>query len=633
MKQKGLLWKRFQYWMDSWFSSGPMGPVLSLGVLTLAIIFAATLLLVRTGLAPGSEPAFDFVEAFWTAMVRAMGGGSMGGRETAWGYRLIMFGITLGSIFVVSLLIGTLTNSISTRIAELRKGRTQVMEKDHIVILGWTDQIFPILRELILANAHRKGARVVIMAQQDKTFMEDTIRHKLGKRIKLRIVCRTGSPMEPDDLKILNLDHSRSIIILSPDSDSRDADVIKTVLAITNHAQRRPEPYNIVAGICDPRNFAVAKVAGRQEVQWIPMGVLVSRIIAQTSLQSGLSVVYSELLNYRDNEIYFYPDHGLAGRRFGEILSLFGDDSAIGIYTADGRAQLNPPMDTPLQSGDQLIVIARDNTRIQAGAEPAAAVQETLIRADPLPPRLPDRTLILGWNWRVPIVIENLDRYVLPGSEAVIMTNHGGVEEALDGLRERVKNHSLHLLRGDITDRATLEKLDLSQYQHVIVMSYSDTHTQQQADAATMIALLHLRDIADQRGYNFSLTSEMLDDRNRKLAMVTRVDDFVVSDRLVSMMMAQVAENRAVNLVFEDLLNPEGSEIYLRPACAYVETGQKINFATLVEAARRRGEVAVGYRLSAHVRDPERYYGVVINPAKNAEVVLNDQDRVIVLSE
>lgn len=633
MKPKGLMWKRFQYWLDSWFSSGPMGPVLSLGALTLAIIIAATLLLVRTGLAPGSEPAFDFIEAFWMAMVRAMGGGDMGGRGTAWGYRLIMFGITLGSIFVVSLLIGTLTNSISSRIAELRKGRTLVMEKDHIVILGWTDQIFTILRELILANAHHPRTRLVVMAQQDKTFMEDTIRHKLGKRVKLRIVCRTGNPMEPDDLKILNLNQSRSIIILSPDSDSRDADVIKTVLAITNHAQRRPEPYNIVAGICDPRNFAVAKVAGRVEVQWIPMGVLVARIIAQTSRQSGLSVVYSSLLNYRDNEIYFYKDHGVAGRRFGEVLSMFRHDCAIGIYTPDGQAHLNPLMDTIIQPEDQLIAISQDSTYIPPGSVQAAPVFEEWIKTDPLPPQQSERTLILGWNWRVPIVIENLDRYVLPGSEITVMANHSGVEEALHDLRERVNNHTLNLLRGDITDRPTLEKLDLDYYDHVIVMSYSDSHTQQHADASTMIALLHLRDIADQRGYSFTLTSEMLDDRNRKLAMVTRVDDFVVSDLLVSMMMAQVAENRAVNLVFEDLLNPEGSEIYLRPACAYVSLGQKVNFATLVEAARLRGEVAIGYRLNAQVHDPERYFGVVVNPAKDTEVVLNEQDRVIVLSE
>jgi voltage-gated potassium channel Kch len=619
--------------MDGWFSSGPMGPVLSLGALTLVIIFAAALVLVRTGLAPGAEPGYTFIEAFWTAMVRALGGGSMGGRETAWGYRLLMFAITLGSIFVVSLLIGTLTNSITSRIDELRKGRTIVAESNHIVILGWTDQIMSILHELAQANAHKKGSRIVVMAQRDKTFMEDTIRRKLAAPQKTRIICRTGNPMEPDDLKILNLNQSRSIIILSPDSDSRDADVIKTVLAITNHSQRRGQPYNIVASICDPRNFAVAKVAGKQEVEWIPMGILVARVIAQTSRQSGLSVIYSELLNYRDNEIYFHEGATLVGRRFGEILSLFSQDSVIGITREGGRVHLNPPMETVIELGDKIVVIARDNTLIAADPLATTHVQEGMIHLDPLPRPKPERTLILGWNWRVPIVIENLDQYVLGGSEVTVMTDQRGVKEPLLALRERLKSQKLRLLRGDITDRQTLEKLDLSKFHHVVVMSYSDTRTQQQADASSMIALLHLRDLADKNGYNFTLTSEMLDDRNRKLAMVTRADDFVVSERLVSMMMAQVAENRAVNLAFEDLLNPEGSEIYLRPVQSYVRLGHSLTYATLVEAARRRGEVAIGYRLAASIRDPEKYFGVVLNPPKSTEVIFGEEDRVIVLGQ
>lgn len=632
MNQKGLFWKRLQYWMDNWFTSGPTGPVLSLGALTLGIIVVAALVLYYSGLAPNNEPGYTLIEAFWMAMVRALGGGSMGGRETVWGFRLIMFAITLGSIFVVSLLIGTLTNSITSRITELRKGRTVVLEHDHIVILGWTDQIYSILHELALANAGKDGSPIVVMAQQDKTFMEDNVRRKLGTRRHARIICRTGNPMETDDLKILNLNAASSIIILSPESDSRDADVIKTVLAITNHPQRRKEPYNIVAGICDPRNFAVAQVAGRGEVEWIPMGVLVARVIAQTSRQSGLSVVYSELLNYRDNEIYFHEDRTLNARKFGEVLSLFQRDAVIGIYRQDGQAQLNPPVDTILQSGDQVIVVSHDREKICADPEAKYFAQEAHINLDPLPQPKPERTLILGWNWRVPIVIENLEQYVLTGSEVVVVTDQRGIKDVVLDLRLRLKNLKLRVVRGDITDRLTLEKLNLGTFDHVIVMSYSDTLSLQQADASSMVALLHLRDLADKHRHAFTLTSEMMDDRNRKLAMVTRADDFVVSDRLVSMMMAQVAENRSVNKVFEDLLNAEGSEIYLRPACSYVRAGESTPFATVVEAARRRGEVAIGYRLAAHLRDAERYFGVVLNPPKNENVNFGESDRVIVLS-
>ena len=87
--------------------------------------------------------------------------------------------------------------------------------------------------------------------------------------------------------------------------------------------------------------------------------------------------------------------------------------------------------------------------------------------------------------------------------------------------------------------------------------------------------------------------------RNRTLAEVTRADDFIVSDQLVSLYLTQVAENKALSVVFDDIFDAEGSEIYLRPIDGYVALERPLTFYTLVEAARRRGEIAIGYRIQA----------------------------------
>lgn len=144
--------------------------------------------------------------------------------------------------------------------------------------------------------------------------------------------------------------------------------------------------------------------------------------------------------------------------------------------------------------------------------------------------------------------------------------------------------------------------------------------------------LLHLRDIAEKQGAHYSIVSEMLDIRNRNLADVTRADDFIVSDKLVSLMTAQVAENPHLNLVFADLFDPEGSEVYLKPAELYVKLGVPMTYATVVEAAKQRGEVALGYRLVKDARDASAAYGVHVNPAKSTEVAFHTGDRVIVLA-
>jgi len=147
------------------------------------------------------------------------------------------------------------------------------------------------------------------------------------------------------------------------------------------------------------------------------------------------------------------------------------------------------------------------------------------------------------------------------------------------------------------------------------------------------VTLLRLRQIAEQYGHPFSIVNEMLDVRKRDLAEVTRADDFIVSDQLVSLMLAQISENTELATVFDDLFDPEGSELYLKPAVDYVQLGRPVNFYTVVEAAKRRGEVAVGYRQYADSHNPLKSYGVRVHPAKSMLVTFADQDRIIVLAE
>jgi hypothetical protein len=139
--------------------------------------------------------------------------------------------------------------------------------------------------------------------------------------------------------------------------------------------------------------------------------------------------------------------------------------------------------------------------------------------------------------------------------------------------------------------------------------------------------------MADRAGTDFAVVSEMLDDGNRELAEITKADDFIVSDKLVGLMLAQTSENKRLTDVFGVLFSSEGSEVYLRPAASYVRAGAETDFYTVLEAARRKGETAIGYRLAKQAADGERRYGVQVNPAKRESLRFEEGDTIIVLAE
>ncbi|MBN9140159.1 MAG: NAD-binding protein [Micrococcales bacterium] len=615
--------ERIRYRFDGWMSKGTVALIGLLAAATLVFVLVLALIVWALPLHPADEPEGDFFDIFWGNLMRTLDPGTMGGDE-GWGFRIAMLVVTIGGLVIVASLIGIVSGGFDAKVEELRKGRSRVLEKDHTLILGWSDKVFSIVSELAIANESRGRSAVVILADRDKVEMEDAIRAEVGKTGKTAVICRSGDPMTLGDLELGSPHTARSIILLAPeDGDDPDAVVIKAALAITNNPNRRAEEYHVIGEIRDPANLEAARLVGREEVEWVLANELISRITVQTCRQSGLSVVYSELLDYGGDEIYMAELPELVGRDYREVQLAFVDSTVMGMVKG-GVTLLNPPAGTRYETGDQLILIAEDDSTIRSaapGSPDAAAIAVPTVAEV-----APERTLVLGYNAGLAFMLGELDQYVAPGSSVHV------VADVKEPAFPELANLTVRFERGDVTSRRTLDALEVERADHIIVLA--DTRlTAQRADAKTLITLLHLRDIAERADVDLNVVSEMLDDRNRELAEVTNADDFIVSDKLVALTLTQLSENKRLADVFDVLFAADGSEIYLRPASQYIAGEAEVDFYTVVEAAARRGETAIGYRIGAQAHRGADAYGVVVNPRKDARRRYAPDDRIIVLAE
>lgn len=635
--------QRAGYWFDNVMARGTPALIALLAIASIMMIFVIALVVV---IIPGAAPSVtneagqpetaDFNLMFWMGLLRTLDSGTMGAdhdiSRNGW-FLGAMLVITLGGIFVVSALIGVITTGLDAQLEKLRKGRSAVIERDYTLILGWSEQIFTIIGELVQANANRQRPCIVILADKDKVEMEEEVATKVPDLGKTRVICRSGSPIDLDDLAIVNPNNARSIIVLAPGGEDPDSQVIKTILAITNNPKRRKEPYHIVAEIQDTKNMEAARLVGGDEAQLVEVGDTVARLIAQTCRQSGLSVIYTELLDFGGDEIYFQEEPKLVGRTYADALTAYEKCAIMGLRQAGGAILINPPMNTPIAAGDQVIAVAEDDDKVVvSGLANIPITAEAIQVGTPAAPG-PERTLILGWNSRAPKIVNELDSYVAPGSTVTIVADWPTAEEEITRECAGIQNITVEFQQRDTTARATLDELHAETYQHIIVLCYSESLDAQRADAKTLITLLHLRDIESRRTESFSIVSEMLDDRNRALAEVTKADDFIVSDKLISLLLSQVSENKYLRAVFADIFDPEGSEIYIRPIQDYIRPGTAVNFYTVVESARRRNETALGYIRTADAKEASKSYGVALNPAKSELVTFAPEDKIVVLAE
>ncbi|TDU88031.1 Castor and Pollux protein voltage-gated ion channel component [Kribbella voronezhensis] len=618
------MWRdRARYWFDSTMSRGTPALIGWLGLASALLVLATSGLLLV--LAPTDAKGHGgWHGVLWMSLLRTLDPGTMGGDQGGLFFLALMLAVTLGGIFIVSSFIGVLTTGLENKITVLRKGRSRIVEQDHTVVLGWSEQIFTVVSELAQANQTNRRSCVAILADRDKVEMEDAIRARVPDLGRTQVVCRTGNPLRPADLDLVALRSARSVMVLPPDTDDADIQVIKVLLSLGSRATEADGP-RVVAAVADSANLPAAQLAGGPRAQLIGADDLAVRLLVNAHRQSGLSAVCADLLAFAGNEFYLKTEPSLSGSTFAAAVHAYELGVPVGLRHGDDSIELNPPGDFPIRDGDELIVLAEDDTMIRLAQTPPRVVEHAIAPPTDRPPA-PTRTLMIGWNKRAPQILELLDAFAYTGSVLRI----AGPEPIADQFGG-YPNLAVTTTICEPTNRAQLEALDVTGYQHLIVLAADDLGVQE-ADARTLVTLLHLRDLARSLEIPYSIVSEINDDANREIAEVTRADDFVVSDKLISLLLTQLTENRHLAKVFEDLFNPTGAEIYLKPATDYLRPDTDATFATIVEAARRLGETAIGYRVHDEFYRPPAY-GVVLNPPKNAPVTLTALDRVVVLAE
>lgn len=196
--RKATLREHLRYRFDNTMSRGPAAMIGWLFLLSVLMIVAVSVFVQLTRQVPlaADDRPIGFGGLLWWNLMRALDSGAIGGDQGTPLFLATMFVMTLGGIFLVSMLIGVVTSGIEARLEELRKGRSFVAEEGHTLILGWSPHVFTILSELVTANANQRRPCVVILAEKDKVEMDDELRARLGSTGRTRVVCRTGSPLD-----------------------------------------------------------------------------------------------------------------------------------------------------------------------------------------------------------------------------------------------------------------------------------------------------------------------------------------------------------------------------------------------------------------------------------------------------
>ncbi|MER5555543.1 NAD-binding lipoprotein [Streptomyces sp. NPDC002793] len=593
-----------------------------LAVACLAVVVPASAVLVWTDDRTPDDP-WAKAAAVWRSVGQTLRLGGEAGSPLRVALSVLL---ALVALFYVSTLVSLITAAITEKLLALRRGHSTVLEDGHTLVLGWSDQIFTVVAEIVEADTDQGRRAVVVLADRDKTDMEEELRSEVGDTGGTRIICRNGCPTDPAALERVSPDTADTVLVLPRDEPDEDAEIVKNLLSLRAAIDDACRP-RILAVVRDGRYRLAATLAAGPGAVVLEIDDITARLVAQCARQPGLSLVYQELLDFAGDEFYVVDAPAQAGRAFGEVLRACRTSCVVGIVGADGVLRLAPPHDSPVRAGDRVVVIAEDDGTTVEDLEPAAVDASVIVSRPPAEGR-PETLLLLGWNRRAHRIVGHLADHVPPGSTLHVVAAEGEFTGAEVEVAARL---TVVLHTGDPTLPETVNGLDLAAYDGVVVLGPDRAPCGGAPDDRALVTLLLLRDLERTSGSRTAVVTEMTDDRNRAIAPVGPGADFVVSGKLVGLLMSQISQNWHLAELFEELLAPGGSTIQLEPAGHYVRAGCRTSFATVVESASRRGECAIGYRCRDRATTgPD--HGVRVNPRKADVRRWSEDDDVIVIT-
>ncbi|RAL39544.1 unnamed protein product [Cuscuta campestris] len=629
--------KRIAYMVDVCFSIYPYAKLL-------ALLFATFFLIGYGGLALYAVSDRSITESLWLSWTFVADSGNHADMVGI-GSRIVSVLISSGGMLIFAMMLGLVSDAISEKVDSLRKGKSEVIEINHILILGWSDKLGSLLKQLAIANMSIGGGVVVVLAERDKEEMETDISKLEFDFMGTSVICRSGSPLILADLKKVSVSKARAIIVLASDekADQSDARALRVVLSLIGVKEGLRG--HVVVEMSDLDSEPLVKLVGGDLVETVVAHDVIGRLMIKCALQPGLAQIWEDILGFENAEFYIKRWPQLDGQCFRDVLISFPDAIPCGVKEAENGGQIiiNPDDSYVLKEGDEILFIAEDDDTY--APSPLPEIHGCGFPRIIDPPKFPERILFCGWRRDIDDMIMVLEALLAPGSELWMfneVVEKDRERRLTDGNLDISKLVNIKLIHreGNAVIRRHLESLPLETFDSILILADASLEDSiVHSDSRSLATLLLIRDIQSKRlPYKnpksmplrhaaFSQTSwiremqqasdksiiisEILDSRTRNLVSVSRISDYVLSNELVSMALAMVAEDKQINRVLEELFAEEGNELCIKPAEFYLYDKEEICFFDIMVRGRQRREVVIGYRLSATER-------AVINPSNKS---------------
>jgi hypothetical protein len=201
---------------------------------------------------------------------------------------------------------------------------------------------------------------------------------------------------------------------------------------------------------------------------------------------------------------------------------------------------------------------------------------------------------VLGWNQRVPNLLDELGSYTDHSFEVRLIstTSIEMRREEIARYSQRAMSVTVEHVQDDFLLAGSLRPSDLADCSSVLLLASDRLASEEAADARTIVGQRLVESLLAGRDERPQVLLELADAANEGLAHSEGVEA-MIGPLVVSHLLARIALQPAIRLIFDELFTVGGAEIEFHPPARYgLRAGQ--SFREMEAAVAGRGETLLG---------------------------------------
>ena len=513
--------------------------------------------------------------------------------------------VILGMILFSGAIIATVTTALRTFIDKKSKAKGQIMVNNHFVILNWNSKVPEMIYNLMLKGFKHN---IVILSDRNKEYIEAELKslfltNEVHEKIKANLIIKEGDSLLRGNLEDISIEQASQICVMAredmidvDDDNIINSDLLNLKIILKLGSFKLKEDCQIVVETeSDETRGQIEnlshKISSLKKLHITPISFnkKIGQIIAQSLVMPHMSDLYSELFSFEGSEFYSIESE----ETIEEYLKTHND--SIAVYKED----------------EHLFVLAEDENYVKSTRNPAYFNEKTFNKAvngDHANVSI----FIIGENSKTNFLLESLTR-MQESAELTFKFKHYGKLQTEE-------------LINDVKQTEGLKKILILSDDKVAADSY---------DANVFVALIELSKVFPVNAENISYTTELLDSRNLSSVKDFNIENTIISNKMMSLLITQLALNKGSKRFFEKILTISNThsasdfDFIIHRVNRTIEIEEEMHFESKAELLRTFYNTFEGKRILIGLIQDNKIHLLNTNQDEKEDVVIKPDDSFI----